>query len=119
MTTATGFDFEAIQQGIERLDAEALIELYADDAELRSVNRHAQPRSPEILRGKTAIARHLRDVCSQNIKAEVTRQVFGDDGMAYLLSLEYPDGRRLMCATLLEVSNGKIAKEVGIQAWDE
>ncbi|MDX6382321.1 MAG: hypothetical protein QOI57_3345 [Rubrobacteraceae bacterium] len=30
-----------------------------------------------------------------------------------------PDGNRVFCAGMLEVRDGKIVREVGVQAWDE
>ncbi len=117
--TISGFDFETLRRGIEQLDAGVLIGLYADDAEMRSVNRFSPPSSPEVLRGKKEIAEHLRSVCGQDIKARVEREVVGEDSIAFLRALEYPDGTRLLCATVLDVRNGKIVREVGVQAWDE
>ncbi len=117
--TISGFDFENLRCSIEQLDAKALINLYADDAEMRSVNRYSPPSSPEVLRGKEEIAEHLRNVCGQDIKACVEREVVGEDSMAYMLALDYPDGTRLLCATLLDVHDGKIVREVGVQAWNE
>ncbi len=117
--TISGFDFETLHHSIEQLDAEALIGLYADDAEMRSVNRYSPPSSTEVLRGKEEIAEHLRNVCGQDIQARVEREVVGEDRMAYMLALEYPDGTRLLCATVLDVRDGKIVREVGVQAWDE
>jgi hypothetical protein len=39
-----GFDFEALRRGVEGRDADVLIGLYADDAELRIVNK----RTPQL-----------------------------------------------------------------------
>jgi ketosteroid isomerase-like protein len=117
--TTTDLDFETIRRGIEQLDAETLIGLCADDAELQAVNRYAPPSSPEVLRGKKEIAEHLRNVCGQDIKARVEREVVGEDGMAYILALKYPDDTRLLCTTVLDVRDGKIVREVGVRAWDE
>ena len=44
--TSGGLDFEALRQAIENLDAELLVSLYADDAEMRTVNRYTTPSSP-------------------------------------------------------------------------
>lgn len=117
--TISGFDFEDLRRGIERLDAAALIDLYADDAEMWAVNRYSPPGSPEVLRGKEEIAEQLRNVCGQDIKVQVQREVVGEDRVAFVRDVEYPDGNRLLCATVLDVRDGKIAREVGVQAWDE
>ncbi len=117
--TISGFDFENLRCSIEQLDAKALINLYADGAEMQSVNRYSPPSSPEVLRGKEEIAEHLRNVCGQDVKARVEREVVAEDHMAYILTLEYPAGTRLLCATVLDVRDGKIVREIGVQTWDE
>jgi hypothetical protein len=50
--TAGGLDFETMRRAIERLDADLLIDLYADDAQIRVVNKNTTPSSPFVLRGK-------------------------------------------------------------------
>src|SRR5829696_9919228 len=60
--TSGGLDFEALRQAIENLDADLLLSLYADDAEMRTINRYTTPSSPKVLKGKEQIAEYLRDV---------------------------------------------------------
>jgi hypothetical protein len=60
---APGFDFEAMRQAIEASDYHALVALYADDAELRTINKNSTQSSPQVLRGKEEISEMLRDVC--------------------------------------------------------
>jgi len=117
--TAGGLDFETLRRAIERLDAEALIELYADDAEVRMVNRYAPPSAPQVLRGKEQIAEHLRDVRGRNPEARVEWELVGENRAAYNAAFEYPSGTRLLCTTVLDVRDGKIARELGVQVWDE
>jgi hypothetical protein len=117
--TASGLDFETLRRAIERLDVEALIELYADDAQVRMVNRYAPPSAPRVLRGKGEIAEHLKDVCSRNPDAHIEWEVVGENRVAYNLAFEYPSGTRLLCTTVLDVRDGKIVREVGVQVWDE
>jgi hypothetical protein len=52
MTTATKFDVEALRRGQEGHDAQSMKELYADDAESRTVDTNNPPSSPRVLRGK-------------------------------------------------------------------
>jgi hypothetical protein len=49
---ASGLDFEAMRRAIEESDYDTLVALYADDAELRTVNKNSTPSSPQVLRGK-------------------------------------------------------------------
>jgi hypothetical protein len=115
---ASGFDFEAWRRATEQLDVEALIDFYADDAQLRMVNRDAPPSSPRVLRGKAEIAGHLRDVSRQGIEIRVERETIGEDRVAYVEAIKYPDGTGLLCAGMIDVRNGKIVEDVSVQAWD-
>jgi hypothetical protein len=45
--------------------------------------------------------------------------VLGDGSAAFTEACQYPDGTRVLCAALLELRDGKIARKVGVQAWDE
>ncbi|MFJ2262098.1 hypothetical protein ACIOKD_27830 [Streptomyces sp. NPDC087844] len=63
MDTAAGpgCDTEALRRGIEGQDATALLSLYADDAELRVVDRNTQPSHPMVMRGREQIGMMLAD----------------------------------------------------------
>lgn len=117
--TRSGFDFEAMCRAVEQLDADLLLNLYADDAELRVINRNATPSNPRELRGKEQIAEYLRDVCGRAMTHRIEREVLGDDRIAFNEECEYPDGTRVTAATTLEVRDGKIVGQVNVEAWDE
>lgn len=117
--TRSGFDFEAMRRAVEQLDADLLVNLYADDAELRVINRNATPSNPRELRGKEEIAQYLRDVCGRAMTHRIEREVLGEDRIAFNEECEYPDGTRVTAATTLEVRDGKIVGQVNIEAWDE
>ncbi len=117
--TRGGFDFEAMRRAVEQLDADLLLSLYADDAELRVINRNATPSSPREIRGKEEIAEYLRDVCGRAMTHRIEREVLGEDRVAFNEECEYPDGTRVTAATTLEVRDGKIVGQVNVEAWDE
>jgi hypothetical protein len=114
-----GLDFEAMRHAIENLDAEALISLYADDAELRIVNRYTTPSSPRELHGNEEIAEYLRDVCGRAMTHRIESEVLGEDRVAFNEACEYPDGTRVLCSATLEVRDGRISRQVNVEAWDE
>jgi ketosteroid isomerase-like protein len=117
--TSSGLDFDALRRAAEHHDAEALAHLYAEDVEVRIVNRETPPSSPLELRGKEAIAEYLRDVCDREMKHNIEREVVGEDRIAFNEACEYPDGTRVLAATTLEVKDGKISRQVTVEAWDE
>jgi hypothetical protein len=120
MTTQApgGLDFEILRRAIEGRDAEALVGLYADDAEVITVNRNSTPSSPNVLRGKEAIGSHLRDVCEREMTHRVENEVLGEGRVAFQEACEYPDGVRVLGAETLEVRDGKIVRQVSVEAWD-
>ena len=92
--TAGGLDFEAMRRAIEQLDADLLIDLYADDAQIRVVDKNTTPSSPFVLRGKEKISEYLRDVCGRAMTHRVEGEVLGEDRVAFNEACEYPDGTR-------------------------
>jgi hypothetical protein len=114
-----GLDFEVLRHAIEGRDAETLVGLYADDAEVIAVNRNTTPSSPNVLRGKEQIAGYLRDVCAREMTHRIENEVLGEGRIAFQEACEYPDGVRVLGAETLEVRDGKIVRQVNIEAWDE
>src|SRR3954447_20168584 len=112
-------DFETMRRAIEQLDADLLASLYADNAEMRIVNRYTTPSSPRELRGKEEITQYLRDVCGRAMTHHIENEVIGEDRVAFNEACEYPDGTRVLAATTLDVRDGKVAQQVNIEAWDE
>lgn len=112
-------DFEALRSAMEESDFDALIELYADDAELRTVNKNTTPSSPLVLRGKEQIAEMLRDVCGRAMTHRIEDEVVGEDRIAFNEACEYPDGLKVLTATTLDLRDGKISRQVNVEAWDE
>ncbi|TCJ16404.1 nuclear transport factor 2 family protein [Rubrobacter taiwanensis] len=117
--TASGLDFEEMRRAIEECDAEALIGLYAGGAEMKIVNKNTTPNSPRILRGKEEIAGYLRDVCGREMTHRVENAVIGEDRAAFTEACEYPGGMKVLAATTLEVWNGRISRQLTVEAWDE
>ena len=117
--STSAFDFESMRQAIENLDADQLVGLYADDAEMLTVNRYTTPSSPKVLKGKEEIAEHLRDVCGRAMTHHVENEVVGEDRVAFNEACEYPDGTRVLAAMTLDIRNGKVMRQVNVEAWDE
>ncbi|GHD25577.1 nuclear transport factor 2 family protein [Streptomyces galbus] len=121
MDTATGssFDADTLRRGLEGNTGDTLLSLYADDAELRIVDRTAQPSHPKVVRGRAAIAEMLDDVYSRDMTHKLDQCVVQGDHAAYCESCEYPDGVRVLSESMTTLRDGKIVDQVMIQAWDE
>ncbi|GAA2442309.1 nuclear transport factor 2 family protein [Streptomyces glaucus] len=113
------FDTEILRRAIEGEDPRTLVSLYADDAELRIVDRDAQPSRPRVLHGRDEIARMLQDVYSRDMTHKLEQCVVQGDHAAYSESCRYPDGVRVLSESMLSLRDGRIAEQTLIQAWDE
>lgn len=117
--TATCLDAEVLRQGWQECDAELLLNLYADEAEVRIVDRDNPPSAPFELHGREAITEYLQDAFSSKATHRVENAIVGNDRAAYNVACQYPGGIRVLYAGIVEVRNGKILRETGVQAWDE
>ena len=116
---APSLDFEAMRRAIEESDYDALVALYADDAEFSTVNKNSTPSSPMVLRGKEEISELLRDVCGRAMAHHVEGEVVGENRVAFNEACEYPDGLKVLTASTLELRDGMIVRQTNIEAWDE
>ncbi|HWY91202.1 MAG TPA: nuclear transport factor 2 family protein [Solirubrobacteraceae bacterium] len=119
MTTIQMFDLSALKRGIEERDASAQLAMYADDAEVTLVDRVAQPSAPRVLRGRGEIQTWIEDVCGRDMTHQVQHTVQDGSGAAFTEACRYPDGTGVICATVLEIDNGLVARQIVVQAWDE
>jgi ketosteroid isomerase-like protein len=117
--TTGRLDFEELRRAEEQRDLDAMLDLYADDAEVRIVNRATPPSSPYVLRGKQEIAEYLRDVFGREMTHSIENEVVGEDRLAFNVACEYPDGTRVLASENVQVRDGKIARQIEVVAWDE
>ncbi|MET7478008.1 nuclear transport factor 2 family protein [Streptomyces sp. NPDC005648] len=113
------FDTDTLRRGIEGQTAETLLSLYADDAEVRLVNRNATPSHPKVLHGRDEIGEMLTDVYSRDMTHKLEGCVVQGDNAAYSESCRYPDGMRVLSESMLTLRDGKISQQIIIEAWDE
>ncbi len=121
MTTAAQpvFGADTLRRGIEADTSAPLVSLYADDAELRIVDRDTQPSHPKVLHGRDEIAAMLDDVFSRDMTHTLEACGVQGDHAADCESCRYPDGVRVLSESMLTLRNGKITGQTMIQAWDE
>ena len=113
------FDFPRLKRALETRDAELLVGLYAEDAEMTIVDRDRPPSAPLHLSGRDAIAAFWRDVCAREMTHAVTHEVLGEGRVALLEACAYPDGSHVLSAMTLDLHEGRIVRHLTVQAWDE
>jgi ketosteroid isomerase-like protein len=116
--STSGLNFEVMHRAFEQRDVELLMNLYADDAEVRIVNRDNPPSSPFELHGKEEIGNYLREAPPE-ITHRLDQTVADDEHAAATVVCQYPDGKRVLCAAMFDLREGKIVREVSVEAWDE
>jgi hypothetical protein len=121
MGTAAGsaFDTETLRRAIEGNTGNNLLSLYADDAEIRIVDREHPPSRPTVLRGRSQIAGLLDDIYGRDMTHRLDRCVVQGGHAAFSESCVYGDGTRVLAESMITLRDGKIADQLVIQAWDE
>ncbi len=120
MSTTSTSILDTIRAATEARDADALSALYADEATVTIVNRSTPPGSPHVLHGRGEVLAHLRDACSREMTHEVSDTVLADSRLAFITNCRYPDGTRVVCATIADLDDdGRITSQIIVQAWDE
>lgn len=116
---AEPFEFTRLRHALEHSEADALVGLYAEDAEMVIVDRDRPPGAPMRLAGKPAIDAFWRDVCSREMTHRVDHEVIGTDRIAFVEECLYPDGCKVLSAMTLDLRQGRITRHLTVQAWDE
>lgn len=118
-TTATRFDPQALKRSIEERDAAAQVAMFAEDATVEMVDKQNPPSRPAVVSGRDAIRTQIEDVMSRDMTHKVSGLVVDGDHASYVVDCQYPDGSKVLCLATLELRDGQIARQRGIQAWDE
>ncbi|HEY4386296.1 MAG TPA: nuclear transport factor 2 family protein [Ktedonobacteraceae bacterium] len=119
MTTRATVDIDTLRRAHEQRNADLLVSFYADDALMQIVDRNHPPSSPRELRGKQAIATFLHDVCDHDMTHKMMDEVVGKDRLSFHVTCQYASGERVLAASTCDLKDGKIVREVTVQAWDE
>ena len=108
-----------IKQAIESRDGGLLASFYADKATVRVIDRNNPPSKPREIKGKAAIATFWDDICSRAMTHLVETTIAEGDRLAFTQACAYPDGAKVFCLAMLELEEGRIARQTIVQAWDE
>jgi hypothetical protein len=121
MSSATSggtLDTDALRQGMEGRNLEAMLSLYADDAEISIVDQRHTPSHPQVVHGREQIRAFLTDIFGRDITHHVDHIVSGNGTVSFMERCEYPDGSRVLASAVLDIDAGRIVRQEEIQAWD-
>ncbi len=108
----------ALKRAIEGRDARTMSGFYSENAELHIVDRDNPSSRPNTIVGKDAITSFFNDVCGRDMTHKLEQGVADDRHIAFTQSCAYPDGTKVLCSTMIELKDGKIARQTVVQAWD-
>ena len=91
---------------------------YADNAEMTIIDRDHPPSKPQRFVGAAAINAYFDDVCGRTMTHRVECGCVGANRLAFTQACAYPDGTRVFCSAMAELSAGKIVNQTIVQAWD-
>jgi hypothetical protein len=117
--TASVVDLAAVRRAIEGNDPRMIAGLYADDATIQIVDRDHPPGRPLEIHGIDAITEFHSEITLRPITHIVDRGVESRDRIAFAERCLYPNGSIVLCMTMLELNNGRIGRQLCVQAWDE
>ena len=117
-TPRASISVAAMKRAIEGRDSAAMSGFYSEDAILHIIDRDNPPSKPNAVVGKKAITSYFADVCGRDMTHTLVKGVADDKHLAFTQSCAYPDGTKVLCSTMIELKNGKIAKQTVVQAWD-
>lgn len=112
------FDFEGFRRSFTEQDIERWLDYFAEDAEWVEYRHNAPPRSPNRMIGHAAIGAFLARVKASNIKLEISDEVIGDERAAFMVTCTLSDGRHIVENVIIHVTDGKITRQVDVEAWD-
>ena len=108
----------ALSRAIETRNSIAMRNFYADDARIRIIDRDHPPSRAQEIVGQAAIAAYFDDVCGRAMTHRVEDGCLDADRLAFTQACAYPDGVHVFCSAMAELTNGKIARQTIVQAWD-
>jgi ketosteroid isomerase-like protein len=121
MATATSAStaLESLREAMRAHDPEAFVNAYTDDAVVLSHSERNRPSTARRIEGREAIEAWARDVLSRNLEHTLGDEVIEGDKLAYVETCVYPTGEVVVGAYVCETRDGRIAQQVGAEAWDE
>ena len=119
MGTITTFDLDRFTRAAEERDAATQLSMYGPDAVVTITNKISQPGAPRALRTPGEIKAWLEDTYSRDMTHSVKHRVLDETGAAYTQACRYPDGTNVLCATVIELDDGAIARQTVLEVWDE
>lgn len=118
-TAASGnFDFAGFRNAFVTQDVPAWAGFFAEDGEWIEYKHAYPPRSPRRMSGREEIRSFLNAVKASHITLAIEDEVVGPTRAAFRVWCTLPDGKRIIEHVIIHYANGKITRQVDVEAWD-
>ena len=112
-------DLSVVRSAIEGSDARSISALYSPNATIRIVDRDHPPGQPLEIQGIEAITSFYEEISLRPITHVIDQGIESHDRIAFTERCLYPNGSAVLCMSMLELDEGRIARQLCVQAWDE
>ena len=112
------FDFVAFKRAFVSKDVKTWLGFFAEDAEWIEYKPTHPPKTPRLMKGKSEIRDFLADVKASNITLAIEDEVIGSNRAAFCVWCTLPDGKQVVENVIIHISDGKITRQVDVEAWD-
>ena len=112
------FDYDGFRRAFCAKDVDAWLAFFTDDAVWIEYRHTKPPRDPKIIRGRDEIEAHLRLMAEGPLELAMSDEVLGDKRAAFRVVCTLPGGRRIIEHVIVELEDGRIARQVDVEAWD-
>jgi ketosteroid isomerase-like protein len=116
--TTTGFDLGEFKRAYEAWDVESLLDLYADEVELVQLDRDNPPSAPRVRHGKEVFRGMFEHCAAAGATATVEHPLTDGSRAAATVTCEFPGGRKVIANSILELSDGRIVRELDVVTGD-
>jgi len=113
------FDFDTFKKAFQSQDVETWITFYAPNAEWVEYRHTNPPHAPNRVVGQPEIKAVPGRVKASNISIVITDEILGPTRAAFCDTCTLSDGaRRIIEHVIIHYSNGRIIRQVDVEAWD-
>jgi SnoaL-like domain len=116
ITPSTPLDVAALRRAPDPLAA--LEAALAEDVEWVEIDQRTPPRTPSVTHGRPTVMANIRAAHERGMVSRVTDGFAVGDRAALTVTCTYPTGEQVVCNVLADIRDGRIARWVGVQAWD-
>ena len=118
-TSGRSFDFATFKQAFQSQDVDKWVTFYAPDAEWIEYRHTNPPRAPNRMAGRSQIEAFLSRIKASNISIAITDEILGSTRASFCVTCTLSDGvRRIIEHVIIHHSNGRITRQVDVEAWD-